>query len=192
MPPSAAATATAARPAALDEASLCAAFRRTAAERGDAVALRTPGAAARLTWREYAARADRYAAGLAALGVGPGETLAIMLTNRPEFHLVDCAAMHLRAVPFSVYNTSSPEQLEYLLGDAGNRVVVCERVFLDRVLAARPACPAVEHVIVVDDEGPPAAEEATLTLDDLATHGDPRFDFDAAWRAVRPDDLLTL
>ena len=188
MPPSAAATATAARPAALDEASLCSAFRRTAAERGDAVALRTPGDAVRLTWREYAARADRYAAGLAALGVGPGETVAIMLTNRPEFHLVDCAAMHLRSVPFSVYNTSSPEQLEYLLGDAGNRVVVCERVFLDRVLAARAACPAVEHVIVVDGDG----EEGTATLDDLAAGGDGGFDAEAAARAVAPDDLLTL
>ena len=181
-----------ARPAALDEATLCAAFQRTAAERGDAVALRTPGDAVRVTWSEYRERVRDYAAGLAALGVAPGDTLALMLTNRPEFHLADTAAMHLGAVPFSVYNTSSPEQLEYLLGDAANRVVVCERAFLERVLAARPACPAIEHVIVVDDEGPPATEEATLTLDDLATHGDPRFDFDAAWRAVRPDDLLTL
>src|SRR5436190_12233478 len=179
------------RPAALDEPTLCAAFARTAAERGDAVALRTPGDAVRLTWREYAALADRYAAGLAALGVGPGDTVAMMLTNRPEFHVLDCAAMHLRAVPFSVYNTSSPEQLEYLLGDAANRVVICERAFLDRILAARPACPAVEHVILVDraeDDGP----TSTSTLDELAARGDPEFDFDAAWRAVGPDDLLTL
>ncbi len=42
-----------------------------------------------------------------------------MLTNRPEFHLVDTAAMHLGAVPFSIYNTSSPEQIAYLLADAG-------------------------------------------------------------------------
>src|SRR2546423_12088414 len=119
MPPSAAAAAPAARPAALDEASLCAAFRRTAAERGDAVALRTPGDAVRLTWREYAAGADRYAAGLAALGVGAGETVAIMLTNRPEFHVVDCAAMHLRSIPFSAFHTSSPAPLEYPLVDGG-------------------------------------------------------------------------
>ena len=91
---------------------------------------RSPGASTPSAWRDEAA-------GLAALGVGRGDTVAIMLTNRPEFHVVDCAAMHLGAVPFSVYNTSSPEQLEYLLGDAGNRVVICERAFLDRVLAAR-------------------------------------------------------
>jgi long-chain acyl-CoA synthetase len=181
-----------ARPSAMDQPTLCAAFQRTAAERGDAVALRTPGDAVRVTWREYRERVRDYAAGLAALGVGPGDTLALMLTNRPEFHLLDAAAMHLGAVPFSVYNTSSPEQLEYLLGDAANRVVICERSFLDRILAARSACPAVEHVIVVDDDGPPSTEEGTLGLDELAAGGDPAFDFDAAWRRVGPTDLLTL
>ncbi len=59
-----------------------------------------------------------------------------MLTNRPEFHLLDCAAMHLGATPFSIYNTSSPEQIAYLLGDAGNRVMVVEAAFLDRARAA--------------------------------------------------------
>jgi long-chain acyl-CoA synthetase len=188
METSTAATAATSRPRALDEPTLTAAFRRTAAERSDAVALRTPGGDVEVTWREYAARATDYAAGLDALGVGPGDTVAIMLTNRPEFHLLDCAAMHLRAVPFSVYNTSSPEQLEYLLGDAGNRVVICERAFLDRVQAARGACPAIEHVIVVDGEG----EEDMLTLDDLVARGEPGFDVEAAVRAVTPDDLLTL
>jgi long-chain acyl-CoA synthetase len=183
-----AATGSTSRPRALDEPTLSAAFCRTAAERGDAVALRTPGGDVEVTWREYAARAADYAAGLAGLGVGAGDPVAIMLTNRPEFHLVDCGAMHLRAVPFSVYNTSSPEQLEYLLGDAGNRVVICERTFLDRVLAARAACPAVEHVIVVDGEG----EADTLTLEDLVARGAPGFDAEAAVRAVAPDDLLTL
>ena len=186
MPTSAAAST--ARPAALDEPTLCAAFARTAAERGDAVALRTPGDGVRVTWREYTERMADDAAGLAALGIGPGDAVAIMLTNRPEFHVLDCAAMHLRAVPFSVYNTSSPEQLEYLLGDAANRVVICERAFLDRVLAARGACPAVEHVIVVDGDG----EEGTLTLDDLVARGERGFDAEAAARAVLPEDLLTL
>jgi long-subunit acyl-CoA synthetase (AMP-forming) len=42
-----------------------------------------------------------------------------MLTNRPEFHLADAAAMHLGAIPFSMYNTSSPEQVDFLLRDSG-------------------------------------------------------------------------
>ncbi|HSO99062.1 MAG TPA: hypothetical protein VLP43_08920, partial [Solirubrobacteraceae bacterium] len=55
-----------------------------------------------------------------------------MLTNRIEFHLLDCAAMHLGATPFSIYNTSSAEQIAYLLRDAGNRVLIVEQALADR------------------------------------------------------------
>jgi long-subunit acyl-CoA synthetase (AMP-forming) len=167
-------------PPGLEAATLCEAFQRSAANMADEVALRTLGGAVSITWREYAERVRDLAAGLAGLGVKRGDTVALMLTNRPEFHLVDIAAMHLGAVAFSVYNTSSPEQIEYLLGDAANRVIVTEAAFLERVQAAQPHCPALEHVVVVD------------ALDELAAGGDPGFDFDAAWRAVSPDDLVTL
>ena len=60
-----------------------------------------------------------------------------MITNRPEFHFIDTAAIHLGATPFSIYNTSTPEQIGYLLEDAGNRVLFTELALLDTVLAAR-------------------------------------------------------
>ena len=44
-----------------------------------------------------------------------------MLTNRPEFHWVDAAALHLGATPFSIYNTYTAEQIEYLVADAATR-----------------------------------------------------------------------
>ncbi len=167
-------------PPGLEAATLCEAFQRSASEMADEVALRTLGDATSITWREYAQRVRDLAAGLAGLGVERGDTVALMLTNRPEFHLVDVAAMHLGAVAFSVYNTSSPEQIEYLLGDAGNRVLVTEAAFLDRVQAAQPRCLALEHVVVVE------------ALDELSARGSSGFDFDAAWQAVSPDDLVTL
>src|SRR3954451_17071928 len=129
---------------------LAEAFQQTAAERPDAVALRSADGATAITWAEYAARVERLAGGLVSMGVGPGDTVAIMLLNRPEFHLVDTAALHLGAVPFSIYNTSTPEQVAAQFGNAGNRVVVTERHFLATVQAARRAVPAVEHVIQLD------------------------------------------
>jgi long-subunit acyl-CoA synthetase (AMP-forming) len=167
-------------PPGLEAATLCEAFQLSAGERAGEVALRTLGDKVSITWREYAERVRDLAAGLAGLGVGAGDTVALMLTNRPEFNVVDVAAMHLGAIAFSVYNTSSPEQIEYLLGDSESRVVITEAVFVGRVEAARPHCPALEHVLVVE------------ALDELAARGDPGFDFDAAWQAVTPDDLVTL
>src|SRR5215207_7565302 len=177
----------AARPPALDCDTVCAAFQLTAAEHAASVALRTKDGEAEHTWAQYADRVRRLAGGFAALGVGKGDTFALMLTNRPEFHFADAAAMHLGAVAFSVYNTSAPEQIEYLLTDAGNTVVVTERAFLDRVLAVRERVPSLEHVVVVD-----GAPEGTLSLEDVEASASPDFDFEAAWRAVGPDDLLTL
>ena len=96
-----------------------AAFQEVARIDPGAVAIRTPGDAVTLTWAEYAARVRRVAEGLHALGVRRGDTVGIMLTNRPEFAVVDAGAMHLGAIAFSIYNTSSPEQIEYLFGNAG-------------------------------------------------------------------------
>jgi long-subunit acyl-CoA synthetase (AMP-forming) len=163
-------------------ASLCEVFQATAGRSGERVALRTPGGGVEVTWSEYAGHVERIAAGLAALGVRRGDAVALMLRNRPEFHLADAGAMHLGAVPFSVYNTSTVEQVAYLFANAGNRVTVCERAFLDTVQAA-----GADTIVLVDGQAPGA-----IGLDELEALGEPSFDFEAAWRAVEPDDVLTL
>jgi acyl-CoA synthetase (AMP-forming)/AMP-acid ligase II len=112
---------------ALGEATLCAAFQRTAAMRPEAPALRTEGDQVPITWAGYAERVRAIAGGLHALGLRRGDTLALLLTNRPEFNLVDAAALHLGAIPFSIYTTCSPEQVAFQLRDAGARIAVTER-----------------------------------------------------------------
>jgi long-chain acyl-CoA synthetase len=166
---------------------LCEAFQRTAAVDAEAVALRTPGGVVEITWGEYAARVRRIAAGLAGLGVGRGDTVGLMMANRPEFHLCDTAVIHLGATPFSVYNTSPANQIADLFDNAGNRVVFCEAVFVDRVRAAGGK---VDHVVCVD-----GAQADAISLAELEAQGEEgsgSFDFEATWRAVQPDDVLTL
>ncbi|HEY2705111.1 MAG TPA: AMP-binding protein [Candidatus Dormibacteraeota bacterium] len=171
---------------ALDVSSLCEAFQRTAAARPDAVALRSAGGGTRVTWGEYATRVARVAAGLHRLGVRHGDTVALMMTNRPEFNICDTAAMHLGAAPFSVYNTLPADQVAYLFRNAGNRVALCEARFAGIVLAAAAAS-GVEHVICVD-----GAPEGTVALERLEAEGEGDVDLEAAWRQVGPQDLLTL
>ena len=90
-----------------------------------------------MTWAEYADKVRRVAAGLAGLGLERGGSMGIMLTNRPEFHWFDAAALHLGATPFSVYNTYAPEQIQYQVKDAEARIVVTEKAFEDRIRGAR-------------------------------------------------------
>ncbi|MGK8523960.1 fatty acid--CoA ligase FadD11 [Nocardia asteroides] len=163
---------------------LPAAFQHNSSVDPDAVALRTPGDAATLTWREYAAQVRRIAAGLAGLGVRRGDTVALMMSNRLEFYPLEIGAQHLGATSFSVYNTASPEQIAYVLRNAGVRLVMCEPGYVDRVRASGVA---LDHIVCVDDAPP-----GTLSVAELVAAGDPDFDFDAAWQAVRPDDVATL
>jgi long-chain acyl-CoA synthetase len=172
---------------ALDAQSLCEAFQRTSVRYADQVALRTPGGVVQITWAEYAERVRGLAGGLAARGIGRGDTVAMMLTNRPETMIVDSAALHIGAIPFSIYNTSAPEQIEYLLAHAECRVVVTEALFVDRVLAVADGMPGLEEVFVVD-EAPPGARSLT----DLEAGGEAGFDFEATWRAVTGEDIATL
>ena len=176
------------RPPGLDAKTACEAFQITAEASPDRMAIRDKDDEQAYTWGEYADKVRALAAGLASLGVEHGDTVAVMLTNRPEFHLADAAVMHLGAIPFSIYNTYSPEQIEFLVGDAAPAVLITEQEFLERVMKAKDADNALEHVVVVDGDAP----EGGLTLDELAERGEDDFDFEAAWKAVEPDDVLTL
>ena len=149
--------------------------------------MRTKDDSVSLTWAELRDRVDALAGGLAKLGVARGDTVALMLSNRPEFHLADLAVMMLGAVPYSIYTTSAPEQIAYVVNDAGTKVALIEEAFLDVFQAARGEVPALESLVVLEGE----RGEGTTAWADVEG-ADPGFDVDSAWREVGPEDLLTL
>ncbi|REE71507.1 long-subunit acyl-CoA synthetase (AMP-forming) [Rhodococcus wratislaviensis] len=165
---------------------LCAAFQRTAAVDPDAIALRTVGDSQTLTWRQYSSQVREVAAGFAALGVRRGDTVALMMANRVDFYPIDVGAQHVGATSFSIYNTLPPSAIAYVLGNAKAKVVVCEAEYVGRI---RESGALLEQIVVIDAGMAPAG---TLTLDQMKALGSPDFDFDAAWRSVRPDDVATL
>jgi len=170
-----------------DLSSFAEAFLDTARSHSTALAVRTLDESVALTWGDVQRRVNALAGGLARLGVGRGDPVALMLANRPEFHLADLAAMLIGGVPFSVYQTAAPEQIEYVVGDAGARVAVIERAFFERFMKARQNLPGLEHVVVIDGGG----EQGTLRLAELEG-ADPGFDPEPLARRIGKDDLLTL
>jgi long-subunit acyl-CoA synthetase (AMP-forming) len=172
-------------PSAIASTTMAEAFRLTADEHPDRVAVRTRDDEVALTWSELRDRVDALAGGLARLGVSHGDTVALMFSNRPEFHIADLAVMTLGATPFSLYQTLAPEQIAYVVGDAGARVALVEDAYLDAVQAA--GVEALETIVVLEG----ARGEGTTAWDDVeGSH--PDFDPGMHWRAVEPDDLLTL
>ncbi len=164
------------------------AVRGLSARYPERIAVRTVDDAVALNWATLQVRIDALAGGLAGLGVERGDPVALMLTNRPEFILADLAAATLGAVPFSIYQTLPPDQIAYIVSDAGARVAIVEKAFLGPFMKARSSVPTLEHVIVVD-----ADADAPGTLSLAAVEGsNPAFDAVAAARAVDPDDIMTL
>jgi long-chain acyl-CoA synthetase len=150
-------------------ATIAEAFRITAEEHPDRIAVRTKDDELSLTWSELRDRVDALAGGLARLGVQRGDKVALMLLNRPEFHIADLAVMTLGATPFSIYATYTREQIEYLVADSGAKVALIEAAFAERF-------PELEHVCVLEEGWP----------------DDPGFDAEPHWRAIEPDDEITL
>ncbi|OBL04315.1 AMP-dependent synthetase [Mycobacterium sp. 1245499.0] len=165
-------------------ATLCEAFQRTASIDPEAVALRTPGGARTLTWRELAEQVRKVAAGLAGLGVRRGDTVSLMMANRIEFYPFEIGAQHLGATSFSVYNTLPAEQLTYLFDNAGTKIAICEEQYVDRIRASGAP---IEHIVCIDGSPP-----GTISVNDLYAAARTDFDFEATWRAVQPEDVVTL
>ena len=152
---------------------------------GDDVAIRTEDDSYSISWNDLRDRVHRIAGGLAKLGVKKGDTVALMLNNRPEFIPCDLAAVALGGVPFSIYQTSSPEQIEYVVSDAGSRVAIIEEMFLEQFSKAREKLPNVEHVIIVDGDG---GDHTLAEIEQM----DPDFDPAKVVEEIQLDDLLTL
>src|SRR6478672_2494333 len=174
--------------AAVGAATIAEAFRITAADRADEVAVRTKGDEIAWTWGELRERVDALAAGLAGLALERGDTVALLFGNRPEFHLSDLAVVTAGGTPFSIYMQYGPEQIRYVVSDAGARMIMTEQQFLPNVLEARKELPDLEHVIVIDGEAP----EGVLTLDEVIAAPDPDFDAEASVAQLGPQDLLTI
>jgi long-chain acyl-CoA synthetase len=171
------------------------AFELTSSRLADRVAIRTKGDEQTLTWAQWHRRVRDLAGGLHWLGLRRGQTLAIMLSNRPEFHIVDLAAVTLGATPFSIYQTYAANQIEYVVADAGAHIAVVERQYLERLLEAREHLPQLERVIVLDHPDEESLSDGVLTLDEVEAFGrDPQTQaaVEEAAALVGPEDLLTL
>jgi long-chain acyl-CoA synthetase len=153
------------------------ALLNTVARQGDAPAVIAEEEGVSYSWNDLAERVKAIAGGFNAIGVRRGDTISLLMNNRSDFIPTDLAAVSLGAVPFSIYQTSSPEQIEYLLKDSAAKVMVVEQEFLPRVEEIRDRLPDLEHLIVLDGEG------GTMSYDELMKL-DPDFDPLPRWAST--------
>jgi len=106
------------------------------------------------TWRQFHGRVRDFAHGLASLGVQPGQVVAVLGDNRPEWVISELAAQSLGACTVGIYPTSVGEEIIHVLTDGQVRVVVAEdQEQVDKIIELKDRLPAVETVIYYDTRG---------------------------------------
>ena len=130
-------------------------FAKTVARNGDQIAIRwrkPDDSWGEWTYKDYADKACRLAASLEAHGLNKGDRVMLMMRNRPEFHIADLGVLLCGATPVSIYNSSAPEQIEYLVGHSKGKIAIVEDLdFLERFLKVRSELPQLEKIILIDD-----------------------------------------
>ena len=139
---------------------------------GDRVALIdvTEGETAQYTFAELARRSNRWANALIRLGIGRGDRVAIVLSQRPETALAHIATYKLGAIAVPLATLFGEDALAYRLQDSGARVVVFDRIAAAKLSRIRHRLPDLEHLIAVD--GPTAelpGAKAAAALEELAS-----------------------
>jgi long-chain acyl-CoA synthetase len=143
-----------------------------------------------VSFAEVGALVSELAHGLIALGVGPGERVAILAETRPEWTYASLAISGAGAVVVPIYPTNSSKECAWVLGDSGAKVVICDSADqVAKIAEVRDELDALEHVVVTEDDA-----EGAITFDELRERGR-EADADEAGRrrdAVGADDPYTI
>lgn len=144
----------------------------------------------------FVERVKNVALGLAGLGIRPGDRIALLSENRPEWSIVDLAILSLGAINVPIYTTQALDQVDYILSDSGASAIFISTRRLYKhaqpVLANRP----LGHIVFFEPEVAEDVERG-ISLAELEQNGADLARqrpgaFDAHLQSVRPDDLATI
>jgi long-chain acyl-CoA synthetase len=157
-----------------------------------------PGATLVDLFFEYGAAVREVAAGLVALGAGPGDRVGILAANQPRWHMADIGIMAAGAVSVPAYPTGAASQVAHVLGQSGSRFCFAgDRDQLAKLLLARGRLPALERIVMLTAPPDGLDDDFVLTFDDVRSVGRERLarapgTVSERARALTPDAVATL
>src|ERR1700752_4908147 len=162
----------------------------------DALNPRSEGKWHNITAATFVERVKNVALGLTAMGIRPGDRVALLSENRPEWSISDLAILSLGPINVPIYPTQALDQIDYILSDSGARAIFISsrRLYkhVQPVLARRP----LERLIFFESEVAEDIEHA-ISFEALEHQGSELAQqrpgaFEAYLQAVRSDDLATI
>src|SRR5829696_6814669 len=162
----------------------------------DALSYRADGKWHNIPAAAFVERVKNVTLGLAALGIRPGDRIALLSENRPEWSIADLAILSLGAINVPIYTTQALEQVDYILSDSGARAIFISTRRLYKHALPVIAERSLEHVILFDEEVAEDVEHG-IGLEQLEQNGRELARqrpgaFEAYLQAVRSEDLATI
>jgi long-chain acyl-CoA synthetase len=153
-----------------------------------------------LDWSGYLAMVEATAAGLQTLGVRKGDRIAIYSNTRIEWAVADLAILGLGAITVPIYQSSTPEDVNHILGDAECRFLICESTSVARKLRSiLKGSKSIEKIVCFDDDGKKQDEaaEKPLSFNELQAKGEAALKksptlYELAVRALTMEDPATI
>jgi long-chain acyl-CoA synthetase len=126
-----------------------------------------------VTWEDYAAHVRAVCLGLRALGLEPGDRVAVVCGNRPAWLYAELGAQSLGAIPLGIYVDGAPDQVQYVMAHSEARIAIVEdQEQADKILAVRAHLPCLERIVVDDMRGLEDYQEPLLIgLDEVERIG---------------------
>jgi len=145
------------------------------------------------TWAQYWTSVRRVGKGLMALGLQPGDCVAIVGANRRDWVICQHGINAAQGIPAPLYTTLLPEQMAYIVRNAEAKIVICDdQTQLDKCISIADSESTIEHIVTMDDLG--SNDSRVITLVGLMEKGDSVSDaeLDARLAAVQMDDVALL
>jgi long-chain acyl-CoA synthetase len=163
-------------------------------QKPDRMMVKRDGVWMKIPTAEIETTVRRLSLGFQALGLRPGDRVALLSENRPEWVFADFATLCAGGVTVPIYTSLLPDQVRYLIEDSGAKIVVCSDLEMWRkVETVRDALPALERVILIEND-PPAGTHAFSDVIEMGRRLEDEQPgrFEATADAVRPGDLASI
>ena len=149
------------------------------------------------TWQQVYERVQKLACGLAALGIKPGDHVAVIGENRPQLYMSMMATQALGGVPIPLYQDAVAQEMVYVLQDASVSVAIVEdQEQVDKMFEVRDQCPALRSIVYDDPRGLRHYTDAGLMSCDQLASLDERQDaqtfFERSVAEVKPQDAAAM
>ncbi|HRZ67082.1 MAG TPA: long-chain fatty acid--CoA ligase [Candidatus Omnitrophota bacterium] len=150
-----------------------------------------------ISWSEFEGKVKDLAFGLITLGLKPGEKVALLSENRPEWAYSDLAVLSLGCADVPLYPTDVPYQMEYIIRDSDSVIAIVSTAGqLDKILSVSARLPSLRKIIVMDPDGrakrPDIMSFADLLEAGSAAAADARMDFESRLRSLKKEDLASI